>query len=147
MPRSLSQAAIGAAPVWVKAEHCMSQPFYVGGATTRQNRFGNQEVVFKIRLRDGVYDSEGNLHKIVHLSLTNSGGQRSEMVTYFRTNNDPLGPLVFHEIPTKNGTGNAFYQMVDAQPFDLSSHEDIPQLPPRRDQEERDEGDLEDLPF
>lgn len=147
MPRSLSQASIGAAPVWVKAEHCIGQPFYVGNATTRQNRFGNEEVVFKIRLRDGVYDAEGELHKIVHLSLTNSGGQRAEMVTYFKSNNDPLGPLVFHEIPTKNGTGNAFYQMVDAQTFDLAARSEIPQLPPRQVQVELVEESLDELPF
>jgi hypothetical protein len=146
MPRSLNQAGIGTAPVWVKAEHCHGQPFYVLGATTRNNRFGNEEVVFKLRLRDGVYDADGDLHKVVHLSLTNNGGQRSDMVSYFKTSNDPLGPLVFHEIETDKG--NPFYQMVDAQDFDLqASRETLPVLPPRRDRDEPDPESLQDLPF
>lgn len=147
MPRTLGQAGIGAAPVWVKAEHCAFQPFYVAHASSRTNRFGNAEVVFKLRLRDGVYDADGTLHKIVHLSLTDSGGQRGDMVNYFKTNNDPLGPLVFQAIPTDKG--NPFYQMVDAQPFDLDQRpEKLPQLAPRQEATETDDDDeLEDLPF
>jgi hypothetical protein len=69
------------------------------------------------------------------------------MVTYFRTSNDPLGPLVFHEIPTDKG--NPFYQMVDAQPFDLQLRpETLPKLPPKQERETGlDQEELEDLPF
>lgn len=147
MPRSLSQAGVGAAPVYAKADHCIGQPFYVLSATARTNRFNTEEVVFRLRLRDGVYDADGIHHKTVHVSLTNSGGQRADMVNYFKTNNDPLGPLVFHEIPSRNG--NSFYQMVDAMPHEIEGRlETVPVLPARKErQEEPEEGELEDLPF
>lgn len=114
VPRSLSQAGIDETPFWVKTEHIENQPFYIYGATIRESRFGGEEVAFTARLRDGVYDFEGNLHHKVWFSLKSSdGGQRAAMATYFESNTDPLGPLVIERVPTDNGTGNDFIKMVD----------------------------------
>ncbi len=147
MPRSLSQAGLGRAPVWVTAEMVSSQPFYIGHATTRTGKYGEQ-VVLKLRLRDGVYDADGEHHKIVHVSLTANGGQREDLVNYFRLSNDPLGPCMFVEVPTREGL-NPFWQIQDVEQTQLPAPlRDLPQLPPRNAPRASDDlDDLEDLPF
>lgn len=144
MPRSLSQAGVNTVPFWVKVEHIDNQPFYVASATERHNRFGNQEAVLKLRLRDGVYDEDGELHKLVFLSLTISGeGQRRDIVKYFQSNNDPLGPCIFTSMPT--GQGNPFYRIDDATPemIAMMSSEPRKVLP----SESSGQMGLEDIPF
>jgi len=134
-------------PVWVKPEHVFGQPFYVAHAALRSSKFGEQ-VVFKLRLRDGVYDADGDLHKIVHLSLSaGESGQRHDLVRYFKTSNDPLGPCILTEVPTKAGL-NPFLRIEDVEPAALPAPlHSLPQLMPRQDTVADDVEELEDLPF
>lgn len=149
MPRSLNQAGLGKAPVWVKTEHVVDQPFYVMGATTRGSKFGEQ-TVFKLRLRDGVYDADGVHHKDVHLSLKHGEGQREDMVNYFRLSNDPLGPLMIQEVPTKAGL-NPFIMMIDCDANTLPKMRELPVLDAPKERAAYDEGsvdaELAELPF
>jgi hypothetical protein len=143
MPRSLSQAGINSVPFWLTAEQVGEQPFYVLAASTRNGRYGKQ-VVFRLRLRDGVYDEEGNLHKIVTISLTDSGeGQRADVARYFLSSNDPLGPCVFTPVPTRDGL-NDFYRLDDAPAEMLTVKNDPPVIEARTD---APDSEYDDVPF
>jgi hypothetical protein len=145
MPRSLSNAGLTSVPFFVRADNVIGQPFYIGACDLRTNRFGNEEVVLKLRLRDGVYDADGELHKLVWLSLSaGASGQRRDIVKYFQTSNDPLGPCIFTEVPTN--LGNPFYRIDDVAQDQLPPPlERIPMVQPRG---QSDGGtSLEDIPF
>lgn len=143
MPRTLNQAGVNTVPFWVKVEHIENQPFYIVSATARQNRFGNEEAVLRLRLRDGVYDQDGELHKNVYLSLTISGeGQRRDIVKYFRDNTDMLGPCVFSSIPSNQG--NPFYRIDDVTSDQIAM---MPAEPRKVLPSEGSQASLEDIPF
>jgi hypothetical protein len=137
MPRSLADAGLANSPVFVKLEHVEGQPFYLLGASLREGRFGT-EAVLKLRLRDGVYDAEGELQRNVTLSLAaGSDGQRRDIVSYFQRSNDPLGPLMFTRVPSSNGL-NDFYRLDDASAEMLAEQHEPKRLEPRESVEPDD---------
>lgn len=144
VPRSLKDAGLISIPFWLTAEQVNGQPFYVVGASVRNGRFGEQ-IVMKLRLRDGAYDADGELHKIVHLSLSLGGeGQRRDFARYFQNSTDPLGPCIFVPVPTGNGLSD-FYRVEDATPEMLA---EAPSEPLQIETRARDETPtFDDVPF
>lgn len=147
MPRTLSQAGLSGPRPYVKTDHLRSQPFYIAGATFIEHGYGGRpQIRFDLQLRDGVYDADGNLHKRVSYTLAATDGQRAELVQYFRTNNDPLGPIIIGEVPTRNGL-NPYIQFQDWDATVAMPVRDLPVLDPPKDRDEFVTEGPEDLPF
>ena len=113
MPRQLAAIGVGNAIPFVKPKDIDNQMFYIVGAKQRTNRFGNEEVVFKLRLQVGIMAvDQDEPHKLVQMSLSaGNEGQRTDIVRYFRDANDPLGPCYLDYVPM--ASGNDFVRIND----------------------------------